>query len=79
MARLLFIGSFAIDDPTRASFAFTDANGAKEAGHEPRIHLRGDAVLLLKDIIAKNTVPAGWPSVHELLATSVSHNIPITV
>lgn len=79
MARLLFICSFAIDDPTRASFPFIDANGAKEAGHEPRIHLRGDGVLLLKDIIAKNTIPPGWPPIQELLATSVSHQIPITV
>ncbi len=79
MARFLFVCTFAIDDPTRAGFAFIDANGAKEAGHDPRIHLRGDGVLLMKETIAKNTVPAGWPPVQELLATSVSHNIPITV
>lgn len=79
MARLLYLGSYGMDDPTRAGLTFVDANGAKEAGHQAVIWLRADAVLLMKDVIAKNTIPVGWPPVQELLATSISYNIPIHV
>jgi hypothetical protein len=33
----------------------------------------------MNETIAKNTVPVGWPPVKELMATSISHNIPIYV
>lgn len=79
MARLLYAGSHGVDDPTRAGLVFVDANAAKEAGHDPVIWLRADAVLLMKDPIAKNTIPVGWPPVQELLATSISYNIAIYV
>lgn len=79
MARLLYAGSHGMDDPTRAGLVFVDANAAKEVGHEPVIWLRADAVLLMKEVIAKNTIPVGWPPVQELMATSISYNIPIYV
>ncbi|MGH7363493.1 MAG: hypothetical protein ACREJ7_06540 [Candidatus Methylomirabilales bacterium] len=79
MARLLYVGSHAMEDPTRAGLVFVYANGAKEAGHNPVIALAGDAVLLMKETIAANTVPVGWPPVKELMAASVSHGIPLHV
>ena len=79
MARLLYVGSHAVEDPTRAGIVFVFANGAKEAGHDPVIALIGDGVLLMKETIANNTVPVGWPPVKELMATSISHDIPIHV
>lgn len=79
MARLLYVASHAMDDPTRAGLGFVFANGAKEAGHDAVIALAGDAVLLMKETIAANTVPVGWPPVKELMATSISHHIPIHV
>lgn len=79
MARLLYVGTHGVGDPTRAGLVFVAANGAKEAGHEAVIALVGDGVLLMNEIIAKNTVPVGWPPVKELMATSISHNIPIHV
>ena len=48
MARLLYVGSHGVEDPTRAGLLFVGANGAKEAGHSPLIALVGDAVLLMK-------------------------------
>ncbi len=79
MAKLLYVGTHGVEDPTRAGLVFVAANGAKEAGHTPLISLAGDAVLLMKDAIAANTVPVGWPAVKELMATSVSHGIPLHV
>ena len=79
MARLLYMGSHAVEDPTRAGLLFVGANGAKEAGHDPVIALVGDGVLLMKETIAANTVPVGWPPVKELMATSISHKIPLHV
>lgn len=79
MARLVYMGSHGLEDPTRAGLVFVAANGAKEAGHDPVIAIVGDGVLLMNETIAKNTVPVGWPPVKELMATSISHNIPIYV
>ena len=79
MARLLYVGSHAMDDPTRAGLVFVYANGAKEAGHDPVIALVGDGVLLMKEVIAASTVPVGWPPVKELMGTSISQRIPIHV
>jgi predicted peroxiredoxin len=79
MARLVYMGSHGLEDPTRAGLVFVAANGAKEAGHDPVIAIVGDGVLLMNETIAKNTVPVGWPPVKELMATSISHNIPIHV
>ena len=47
MAKLLYVGTHATDDPTRATFPFLMAKGAIEAGHEAGIiqfsstHLNG--------------------------------------
>jgi predicted peroxiredoxin len=79
MARLLYVGSHGVGDPTRAGLVFVQANGAKEAGHDAVIALVGDGVLLMNDTIAKNTVPVGWPPVKELMTTSISYHIPIHV
>ncbi len=79
MARLLYVASHGVDDPTRAGLVFVQANAAREAGHDPVIALVGDGVLLMRDVIAANTIPVGWPPVKELMTTSISHNIPIHV
>jgi len=79
MAKILYMGTHSMEDPTRAGLVFVGANGAKEAGHDPVIALVGDAVLLLKDTIAAATVPVGWPPVKELMATAVTNGTPIHV
>ena len=79
MAKILFVGTHGTDDPTRAGLVFVGANGAKEAGHEPIIALLGDATFLMKDTIAAATVPVGWPSVKDLLATAIANGTQIHV
>ena len=79
MATILYVGTHGTDDPTRAGLVFVGANGAKEAGHNPVVVLVGDGVYLMKDSIAAATIPVGWPSVKELLATAISNGTPIHV
>lgn len=79
MATLLFIGTNGSENPTKAVLPFLSANGAVEAGHQPQIALVGDAVVLMRDVIANSVVPVGWPPLRELLATTMRNNVPIYV
>ena len=79
MARILYIGTHGVEDPTRASFPFFLARGAVQAGHEAAIVLMLDGVLLMKDVIAQNIQPVGVPSLKELMGFAVEHQIPVTV
>jgi predicted peroxiredoxin len=79
MAKLMFVGLHGSADPTTAAFPFIMANGAVEAGHEAIIALANEAVVLLKDIIAENMHPVGWPSFTEVLAKTVENKVPVYV
>jgi predicted peroxiredoxin len=41
MEKLLFVGTFGSDDPTRASMPFIVASGGLDRGHQPAIVLMG--------------------------------------
>jgi predicted peroxiredoxin len=79
MAKLLYLGSHGVEDPTKAGLVFVGANGARDAGHEATVALVGDATLLMKDAIAAATVPVGWPAVAELMRTAVDKGVTILV
>ncbi len=79
MARILYFGSNGSENPTKSVFPFILANGAVEAGHEAEISLFGDAVVLMKDVVANSVVPVGWPPLKDILATTVKNKIPIYV
>ena len=79
MATVLYIGTFGSDDPTRAVLPFITALGAVEAGHQAQIALTGEAVYLMKDVVAEAVRGVGWPSVKELLTKAVEQGIPIHV
>jgi predicted peroxiredoxin len=49
MSKVLCVGTFATDDPTRATMPFIAASGALDKGHEPMIVLMGEAVYLKKE------------------------------
>ena len=49
MSKLLYVGTFATDDPTRATMPFIAASGALDRGHESMIVLMGESVYLLKE------------------------------
>lgn len=67
MATILYLGTHATEDPTRASLPFHAATGAIEAGHEPQIALIGDATYLAKPSIAATIQGVAMPSLSELL------------
>ena len=67
------------ENPTKAVLPFLMANGAVEAGHEPAITLFGDAVVLMKDVVANAVSPVGWPPLKDLLAITIANKTPIYV
>lgn len=67
MATMLFSGTYASDDPTRAVLPLLSATGAIEAGHEAEVFLLGEAVYLMKDEVADALNPVGWRNVGEVL------------
>ncbi len=79
MAKILYFGTNGSENPTKSVFPFIGANGALGAGHQAEIHLFGDAVVIMKDVVANSVVPVGWPPLKEVLATTVSNKIPIYV
>ncbi|HMH50142.1 MAG TPA: hypothetical protein VK548_07915 [Candidatus Acidoferrum sp.] len=56
MAKVLVKSAWG-SDPTKAAFAFLHGNALAEAGHEVQIFLRGEAVSLMRDPVARAVVP----------------------
>ena len=79
MATLLFVGTNGSVDPTKAVLPFLSANGAIEAVQQAQIALMGDAVVLMRTVVADAVTPIGWPSLKDMLATSIEHGVPIYV
>ncbi|MEE9285007.1 MAG: sulfur reduction protein DsrE, partial [Dehalococcoidia bacterium] len=73
MATLLYFSTNGSENPTKAVLPFLGANGAIEAGHEAQIVLFGDAVVVMKDVVANSVVPMGWPPLKDLLATTIKN------
>ncbi len=79
MAKILYMGSNGSENPTKSVFPFVLANGAVDAGHQAEISIFGDAVVLMKDVVANNVVPMGWPPLKDILATTIRNKVPIYV
>jgi predicted peroxiredoxin len=79
MVKILYFGTNGSENPTKSVFPFIGANGAVEAGHQAEIHLFGDAVVLIRDVVANSVVPMGWPPLKEILAKTVSNKVPIYI
>ncbi len=79
MAKILYLGTNGSENPTKSVFPFLAANGAVDAGHQAEISLFGDAVVLMKDVVANSVVPMGWPPLKDIIATTISNKIPIYV
>jgi hypothetical protein len=77
--RFLLIGLVGSKNPTRANFPFAWANALKDAGHEVRIELAGDATVLMRTVVADHLMPVGLPPFRETLAAAIAHGIPIYV
>lgn len=66
-------------DPTLAAFPFHHANAFAEAGHQVQLFLLGEAVSLMRTVVANAVVPVGWAPLAEALAKVIEHRIPIHV
>ncbi len=63
MGKLLYVGTYGTDDPTRATFPFISASGALKRGHEPSIALMGEAVYLMKGEVVDKVGGVGFPPI----------------
>ena len=79
MAKLLYVGTYGTDSPTKASMPFITAGGAAEAGHEPMIALLLENTTVMKDVIADNIVGVGFPPLKEIMAGVIANKTPIYV
>jgi predicted peroxiredoxin len=79
MSKMLFVGTHGTDDPTLATFPFELAVGAAQEGHEARIALLAEAVVLMKDPVVSELHGFGCPPFEEVLAQVVEHRIPVYV
>ena len=70
-------GIFDSDDPTRATLTFLQAKGAVEAGHEVKIALSGDAVVLLDTTVQDNVLGMGLPPLKEIMAFLKEKSVPV--
>ena len=77
--RILIKSSWGSADPTQASFAFHHANAFAEAGHDVQVFLLGEAVSLMRTVVANAVVPVGWAPLSEALAKAIAHRVPIHV
>ena len=75
--KFLFSGTFGSENPTRATLTFLQAKAAHAAGHEVKIALIGDAVVLLNPAVAENVQGMGLPSFTELIASVKEAGIPV--
>jgi predicted peroxiredoxin len=77
--RFLLIGLCGSENPTRANFPFAWGAALREAGHEVRIELAGDATVLMRTVVAANITPVGWPPLAQAITKVIEHKIPIFV
>jgi hypothetical protein len=77
--KFLLVGLVGSENPTRANFPFVWAAALREAGHEVRIELAGDATVLMRTAVSNSVTPVGWPPFSQALAKVVELKIPIFV
>ena len=65
--KILMKSAWGSDDPTKAAFPFSHGLALAEAGHEVQIYLLGEAVVLMRKVVADAVTPVGWPRVGEFL------------
>lgn len=77
--KFFYLGLCGSENPTRAGFPFHLALGALEAGHQAEIGLAGDAVVLMKSVVAESVFPVGLPPLKELFDKVVQQKISLYV
>ncbi len=79
MANILAVASHATDNPTKAALPFVTAVGAIGADKPCTIALVGEAVLLVKEAVAKSVHGVGFPPLGELISKILQAKIPVYV
>ena len=77
--KMLIKSAWGSADPTQAAFPFHHANAFAEAGHDVQIFILGEAVTLMRTVVANAVVPVGWPPLSEALEKVIARKIPIHV
>jgi predicted peroxiredoxin len=75
--KIMMKSAWGSDDPTKAAFPFSHGLALAEAGHEVQIFLLGEAVVLMRKVVAEAVTPVGWPKVAEILDKVATRHIPI--
>jgi len=75
--KIMMKSAWGSDDPTKAAFPFSHGLALSEAGHEVQIYLLGEAVNLMRKVVADATTPVGWPKVGETLDKVAARHITI--
>jgi len=75
--KIMMKSAWGSDDPTKAAFPFSHGLALAEAGHEVQIFLLGEAVVLMRKVVAEAVTPVGWPKVAETLDKVAARHIPI--
>jgi predicted peroxiredoxin len=75
--KIMMKSAWGSDDPTKAAFPFLHGLALAEAGHEVQIFLLGEAVVLMRKVVAEAVTPVGWPKVAETLDKLAARHIPI--
>ena len=75
--KIMMKSAWGSDDPTKAAFPFSHGLALAEAGHEVQIFLLGEAVVLMRKVVAEAVTPVGWPKVAETLDKLAARRIPI--
>src|ERR1700677_3394173 len=63
--------------PNQTAFPFLHGLALAEAGHEVQIFLLGEAVVLMRKVVAEAVTPVGWPKVAATLDKLAARHIPI--
>ncbi|HLW85023.1 MAG TPA: DsrE family protein [Candidatus Sulfotelmatobacter sp.] len=75
--KILMKSAWGSDDPTKAAFPFSHALALAEAGHEVQIYLLGEAVVLMRKVVADAVIPVGWPPVGDFLNKLATKRVQI--
>jgi predicted peroxiredoxin len=79
MGKILCVGTFATDDPTRATMPFIAASGALDKGHEPIIVLMGESTYLLKEGVVDAVQGIGFPPLSVFMNKMIEHEVPFYI
>jgi len=75
--KIMMKSAWGSDDPTKAAFPFSHGLALSEAGHEVQIYLLGEAVVLMRKVVAEAVMPVGWPAVGEFLSKLKAKGVQI--